>query len=228
MTKLLQQNLIQITQAIRTAEAQYGRASDSVTLLGVSKKQPASAVELFASHGLLHFGENQVQEAIPKIQALHHLSLIWHFIGHIQSNKTKQIATHFRWIHSVDRAKIAHLLNQHCPANASLNVLIQVNIDNEQQKSGVSLSELEPLAKEISSLPNLNLRGLMTIPKPEQSFDLQCKPFACLKQAFDTLNQKGLHLDTLSMGMSHDYEAAIQEGATMVRIGSKLFGPRSP
>ena len=178
--------------------------------------------------GQLVYGENYLQEALQKIEALKDLAIEWHFIGPIQSNKTKPIAENFSWVHSVDRFKIAQRLNdQRPPPLPPLNICIQVNVSGEESKSGCTLDELDALASKIALLPNIRLRGLMAIPLSSDNFDEQRKPFARLRGAMERLNREGYKLDTLSMGMSADLNAAIAEGATMVRIGTALFGPRN-
>lgn len=182
-----------------------------------------------ARAGMTRFGENYLQEALEKIEALQDLSLEWHFIGPIQSNKTRPIAEHFDWVHSVDRLKLARRLSEQRPPHLPpLNICLQVNVSGEQSKSGATLEELPALAREVASLPHLRLRGLMAIPAPAEGLEAQRQPFHHMHQALQQLNAEGLELDTLSMGMSGDLEAAIAEGATLVRIGTALFGPRPP
>jgi len=220
--------LQQVYQQILLYEQEFGRNPDSVKLLAVSKTRPAA--DLLAAHqaGQNRFGENYLQEALEKIQILKQLSLEWHFIGPIQSNKTRDIASHFDWVHSIDRLKTARRLSeQRADDLAPLQLLIQVNTSDEQSKSGCHFDELESLALAISKLPRIKLRGLMTIPAPSQEFEQQRIPFRKLRKALQQLNEKGLALDTLSMGMSGDMRAAIAEGATMVRIGTAIFGTRS-
>lgn len=214
---------------ISDAERAAGFEANKVTLIAASKTQPSEKIEQAAKAGITHFGENYLQESIKKIQVLQHLNVCWHFIGAIQSNKTDSIAEHFDWVHTIDRLKIARRLSEHRARHSfELNVLVQVNIDDEPQKSGVSMQDLPLLANQIELLPNLKLRGLMAIPKPRESALEQQKVFgrvtACHKQLSSEI---GPHFDSLSMGMSADLEAAIQSGATHVRIGSDLFGPRS-
>jgi pyridoxal phosphate enzyme (YggS family) len=193
--------------------------TQAVTLIAVSKTKPASDVQQAIDAGQRHFGENYLQEALDKIQALKNSKVCWHFIGPIQSNKTKQIAQNFDWVHSVDRLKIAKRLNEQRPDNmGKLNVLLQVNIDNEPTKSGVSLEEIDEVVTQIKSLDKLSLKGFMCIPNPDHS-----------QQSFARMAEIGKRypdLDTLSMGMSHDLESAIQNGATFVRIGADIFGKR--
>lgn len=220
-------NLNQLQQKIRAAEIHYGRPPNSVQLIAVSKTQSIERIQQAITAGQRAFGENYLQEAIPKITALVDETLEWHFIGAIQTNKTKPIAEHFTWAHSIDRLKIAEHLNQHRPTNLPpLNICIQVNLDNEPNKAGISLTELSTLAHNINKLPRLKLRGLMTIPEHRSDFADQRQPFQKLHLALQQLQTEGLTLDTLSMGMSDDYEAAIAEGATIIRIGTSIFGPR--
>ncbi len=192
--------------------------------MAVSKTRPASAIRDAWAAGLAHIGENYLQEALDKIDQLQDLPLVWHFIGPIQSNKTRAIAEHFDWVHSVDRLKVAQRLSQHRPtALAPLNICLQVNISNEDSKSGVTLAELPALATAVADLPNLRLRGLMAIPAPAADSAARRQPLQALREAMLALD---LPLDTLSMGMSDDLTEAVQEGATIVRIGSALFGAR--
>jgi PLP dependent protein len=197
-------------------------------LIAVSKTQPASAVALAYDCGQRDFGENYLQEALEKQAALTDLTeIVWHFIGPIQSNKTRPIAESFAWIHSIDREKVAQRLNDQRPANlAPLQVCLQVNIDDETTKSGVSLADLPALAEAVSHLPRLNLRGLMAIPAADNNPDQQRSAFRKLRQAMQSLQAQGYVLDTLSMGMSGDLDTAIAEGATMVRVGTDIFGAR--
>jgi len=197
-------------------------------LLAVSKTKPAHMVESLYKAGQRDFGENYLQDAIEKITALSELGDIrWHFIGQIQSNKTNTIAQHFAWAHSVDRLKIARRLNEQRPGNLPpLNICLQVDLDNEPQKGGITPSELPAIATKIAKLPHLKLRGLMCIPKARDSLKLQTQCFKQLTALQDELNTSGLSLDTLSMGMSKDLDAAIAAGSTMLRIGSDIFGAR--
>lgn len=198
-----------------------------VTLIAVSKSQPIDYIKEIVNAGQKIFGENYVQEALEKIKALQNDALEWHFIGPIQGNKTKPIAEYFDWVQSVDRLKIAERLNNARPENrARLNICLQVNVSGETSKSGVAPHEVEALARQVALLPRLHLRGLMAIPEATKDEAEQRKAFRQLKQLFDQLNQQGHALDTLSMGMSGDFKAAIAEGATHVRIGSALFGER--
>ena len=219
--------LQQVQQRIRRACLEYRREPHSVTLLAVSKTRSSEELRAMAAQGIHRFGENYLQEALQKIEALDDLTLEWHFIGPIQSNKTRPLAEHFDWVHTVERLKIARRLSEQRPAHLPpLQLCLQVNISGEQSKSGVSLAELPQLAHEVARLPHVQLRGLMAIPAPADNFEQQRLPFAQLRQALERLRGEGLELDTLSMGMSDDLEAAIAEGATLVRIGTALFGPR--
>lgn len=218
------ENISTLAERIRSAAQAVQRDPASVGLLAVSKTKPASDLREAYDAGLRDFGENYLQEALGKQVELSDLPLIWHFIGPIQSNKTRAIAEHFAWVHSVDRLKIAQRLSEQRPSELPpLNICIQVNVSGEASKSGCSPEDLAALAQAISVLPNLKLRGLMAIPEPTDDRDEQNASFA----AVSTLQaQLGLPLDTLSMGMSHDLEAAIAQGATWVRIGTALFGAR--
>ncbi|CAI3810388.1 Pyridoxal phosphate homeostasis protein [Pseudomonas sp. MM221] len=221
----LADNLSAISARIASAAQAAGRDPASVQLLAVSKTKPASAIREVHAAGVRDVGENYLQEALTKQQALSDLPLIWHFIGPIQSNKTKAIAEHFDWVHSVDRLKIAQRLSEQRPAGlAPLNLCLQVNVSGEDSKSGCAPADLPALAKAVAGLPNLRLRGLMAIPEPTDDRAAQEAAFARLRQLQESL---GLGLDTLSMGMSHDLEAAIAQGATWVRIGTALFGARN-
>jgi pyridoxal phosphate enzyme (YggS family) len=225
-------NLREVEATIAAACASAGRERDSVQLLAVSKTFPPEAV-LEAMQASQHaFGENYLQEALDKIaavaQAAPGVPLEWHFIGPIQSNKTRPIATHFAWVHAVDRLKIAQRLSeQRPPEMGPLNICLQVNVSGEATKSGVAEAELPELARQVSALPNLRLRGLMAIPEPESDPVKQREPFARLRQLAEALRAEGIALDTLSMGMSVDLAAAVAEGATIVRIGSAIFGARN-
>ncbi|KJJ98270.1 hypothetical protein UB43_16415 [Pseudomonas sp. 21] len=218
------ENIAKVRVRIREAEQAKNRTPDSVQLLAVSKTKPAAAIREAFACGLADFGENYLQEALLKQAELADLPLTWHFIGPIQSNKTRPIAEHFDWVHSVDRLKVAQRLSEQRPANLPpLNVLLQVNVSGEDSKSGCSPAELPALAQAVAQLPQLKLRGLMAIPEPTDDVAAQHAAFARLRELMQALN---LGLDTLSMGMSHDLEAAIGEGATWVRIGTALFGAR--
>ncbi len=222
-------------QTVRTrvcrAAQQAHRDPSSVNLLAVSKTQPVSAILEAAEAGQLAFGENYEQEAVRKIMEIRQnrpdLKLEWHFIGPIQSNKTRAIAEHFDWVHSVDRERIARRLSDQRPEDMPpLNICLQVNISGEDSKSGVRPEELADLVKAVSGMPRLKLRGLMAIPEPQSDPEKQRQPFSAMKTLFEELKHTGYDLDTLSMGMSDDMEAAVQEGATTVRIGTAIFGQR--
>jgi len=218
------ENIAKVRVRIREAEQAKNRTPDSVQLLAVSKTNPAAAIREAFACGVADFGENYLQEALLKQAELAELPLTWHFIGPIQSNKTRPIAEHFDWVHSVDRLKVAQRLSEQRPANLPpLNVLLQVNVSGEDSKSGCSPADLPALAQAVAQLPHLKLRGLMAIPEPTEDVAAQHAAFARLRELMHALN---LGLDTLSMGMSHDLEAAIGEGATWVRIGTALFGAR--
>ena len=217
-------NIGQVSQRIRAAADAVQRDANSIHLLAVSKTKPAQAVREAYAAGLRDFGENYLQEALGKQADLTDLPLSWHFIGPIQSNKTRAIAENFAWVHSVDRLKIAQRLSEQRPADlAPLNICIQVNVSGEASKSGCTPADLPALATAISALPRLKLRGLMAIPEPTEDRAEQDAAFATVRDLQASLN---LALDTLSMGMSHDLESAIAQGATWVRIGTALFGAR--
>ncbi|AVO53700.1 YggS family pyridoxal phosphate-dependent enzyme [Ectopseudomonas mendocina] len=218
------ENIAKVGARIREAAQASQRNLAEVGLLAVSKTKPADAIREAHAAGLSDFGENYLQEALGKQVELSDLPLIWHFIGPIQSNKTRPIAEHFDWVHSVDRLKIAQRLSEQRPAHLpTLNICLQVNVSGEDSKSGCAPEDLSALAKAVATLPHLKLRGLMAIPEPTDDIAAQHAAFARLRQLRDDL---ALNLDTLSMGMSHDLEAAIAEGATWVRIGTALFGAR--
>jgi len=221
-------NLQAVIRTIIEAADAAQRHVENITLLAVSKTFSADAVREAHVAGQRAFGENYVQEALDKITALRDLPLEWHFIGPIQSNKTRVIAENFCWVHSVDRLKIAERLSAQRPHNLPpLNVCIQVNVSGEDSKSGVAPGEVSELAQALVKLPRLKLRGLMAIPAPAEGLAAQRKPFAELRELMHRLNIQGLELDTLSMGMSHDLVAAVLEGATIVRVGSAIFGQRN-
>ena len=200
-----------------------------VQLLAVSKAQSSQAIREAYLAGQSMFGENYLQEALDKQAQLTDLAIEWHFIGPIQSNKSQLIAQNFAWVHSIDRLKIAQRLNDARPANlAPLQVCIQVNVSNEASKSGVAQDEVVALATAIVKMPHLKLRGLMSIPEPSKDYNKQCSQFKQVRECYDALLAQGFALDTLSIGMSDDYQAAIEEGSTIVRIGSALFGARTP
>ena len=221
----LQQNFYTVQALIQQAQKTAERVEDSVTLLAVSKKQSSDKIAKLYGLGQRDFGENYLQEALEKQQKLQHCAINWHFIGPIQSNKTKAIAENFKWVHSVDRLKIAKRLNDQRPDHLPpLNICLQVNISEETRKSGVLLKDLPTLVTEISTLKNICLRGVMAIPKPYIDYEQQCAPYRTLYQAVSALNDR--RLKTFSFGMSGDLKAAIVEGATMVRIGTAIFGQR--
>jgi pyridoxal phosphate enzyme (YggS family) len=218
------ENIAKVGVRIREAAQASQRDLSHIGLLAVSKTKPADAIREAFTAGITDFGENYLQEALDKQTQLSDLPVVWHFIGPIQSNKTKPIAEHFAWVHSVDRLKIAERLSAQRPAHLpALNICLQVNVSGEASKSGCSPDQLSALAHAVTQLPNLRLRGLMTIPEPTDDVTEQRAAFARLRELQQSLN---LGLDTLSMGMSHDLEAAIAEGATWVRIGTALFGAR--
>ena len=222
------QNIQSIRTHIADAEKKYARQSGSVQLLAVSKTRPIEDIQAAFNANQTHFGENYLQDALPKIRSLSEDVIEWHFIGPIQSNKTRQIAENFSWVHTVDRLKIAQRLSeQRAPEQKPLNVCIQVNTSGESTKSGINIEETLTLAKEISLLANINLRGLMTIPASTTDFEKQRQPFYLLRELKDEIQSQGIELDTLSMGMTNDMEAAIAEGSTMVRIGTAIFGQRT-
>lgn len=223
----IDKNLEQVRKLIAEDARKYGREPDSVRLLAVSKRKPASDIRLAYRCGQTEFGENFLQEAQGKMEELRDLDICWHFIGLIQSNKTRPIAQSFDWAHCIDRVKIARRLSEQRPADmAPLNVCIQVNLDHEETKAGIELDAVPELAQAIHDLPGLRFRGLMSIPAPHEDFDAQRAPFARLAGALASLQRQGIDCDTLSMGMSGDMEAAIAEGSTLVRIGTAIFGER--
>jgi len=217
----------QVRERIETAARAAGRNAHSVTLLAVSKAQPPAALAALAALGQRDFGESYLDEALPKIAALQERELTWHFIGRLQANKTRAIAAHFAWVHAIDRLKIAARLSEQRPFHApALNVCLQVKLADEAHKGGVSAAELPALAAAVAALPRLKLRGLMCLPPAESEPARQRHWFAALRALKEGLDARGAGLDTLSMGMSDDFEAAIAEGATIVRLGTVLFGPR--
>ena len=223
----LPEHLAALRARMAAAAVAAGRNVDSVTLLAVSKGQPAELIRAAAAAGLTDVGESYLAEALGKLAALGDLPLTWHFVGRLQANKTRQVAEHFAWVHGVDRLKIAERLAAQRPYLApALNVCIQVNLAGESTKGGVPAAEVPALAAAVAALPRLALRGLMCIPPEETDPQRQREWFARLRILRDSLNTGSVNLDTLSMGMSGDFEAAIQEGATLVRIGTALFGPR--
>lgn len=224
---MIQQNLHAVQSRLRDACDRAKRPPEAVRLLAVSKTFGVDAVLAAAQAGQRAFGENYIQEAVSKITALRHLTLEWHCIGPIQSNKTKLVAEHFDWAQTIDRLKTAQRLSEQRPASLpALQVCIQVNVDGGTTKSGVPPSELPALAHAVAALPRLRLRGLMCIPEPAPDFEATCALFKRARALFDALNEAGLGLDTLSMGMSADLEAAVVSGSTLVRVGSAIFGAR--
>jgi hypothetical protein len=219
--------LASVLARIEQASRHAGRDPASVTLLAVSKQQPVEVVRAAADAGQRHFGENYVQEALAKVGALRDRPLTWHFIGQLQSNKTRDVAESFQWVHTVDRARIAERLSAQRPHYAGpLDVLLQVKLADEVTKGGVVPDELPALAETVAGMPRLRLRGLMCIPAEQADEALQREPFRRLRELSEALNRRGHALDTLSMGMSADLEAAVAEGATIVRLGTAVFGPR--
>ncbi len=221
------ENFRKIQDLLAQAASDAERSVDQIRLLAVSKKKPATAVLEAYAAGQRDFGENFVQEALDKIAAVDRDDAIWHFIGHLQANKTRAVAQQFQWVHTVDRLKIARRLSAQRPHYAGdLNVCIEVNIDTEDNKAGISAIDVPDLAAAVADLPRLKLRGLMCLPAIRDNFAEQRQPFARLRALMESLNDSGLQLDTLSMGMTADYAAAIQEGATIVRVGTAIFGAR--
>ncbi|NOX76247.1 MAG: YggS family pyridoxal phosphate-dependent enzyme [Gammaproteobacteria bacterium] len=221
------QRLREVELRVRTAEKRFGREPGSVQILPVSKAQPTADIAGLAEAGINAFGESYLQEAVDKIAALQSHHLQWHFLGPVQSNKTQCIARHFQWVHSVSREKIARRLNEQRPIDLPrMNVCLQLNVSDESSKSGVSVDRLQALAERVHSLPRLHLRGLMAIPARSSDFAQQRAVFCRVRAASEALSAEGFVLDTLSMGMSDDLEAAIAEGATVVRVGTGIFGSR--
>ena len=221
------ENLRKIRDLLHKNALEFGRDPESVRLVAVSKKQPVSAVLEAAAAGQRDFGENLVQEGLEKIRAAGRDDLIWHFIGHLQSNKTRPVAEHFDWVHTIDREKTARRLSEQRPDDkAPLNVCIQVNVDDEPSKAGVRPEAAVELANYVAGLERLRLRGFMCIPAPKPEFAAQRESFRALRGLFERAREETPELDTLSMGMSDDFAAAIAEGATHVRIGTAVFGPR--
>jgi pyridoxal phosphate enzyme (YggS family) len=227
MSNSVSANLAQVRKRIELAVLAAGRPADAVSLLAVSKTMPAQAVRDAFAAGQLAFGENYIQEGVDKIASLADLPLVWHCIGPIQSNKTKLVAENFAWVHSIDRLKIAERLSAQRPANLpALQICLQVNVDGGSNKSGVTPTDLLALAQAVAQLPNLQLRGIMTSPEPAENEAAARSVHRQAKALFDSLNAAGLKLDTLSMGMTGDLEAAIAEGSTCVRVGTAIFGHR--
>lgn len=216
-----------VRRAILAATRASGRSPEAVTLVAVSKTHSVAEIREAARAGQRDFGESYVQEALRKIRELNDADLVWHFIGPVQSNKTRDIAAHFQWVHSVDRRKVAKRLSeQRPPGLPPLNVCIQINISGETQKGGIQPEQAEDLCKEVARMPNLRLRGLMTIPAPPAPGCDPHLPFRRLRRIAEGINARGIALDTLSMGMSSDMDSAIREGATIVRVGTAIFGNR--
>ena len=221
------ENLRKIRDLLAKAAEDAGRSVNDVRLLAVSKKQPVAAIREAAAAGQRDFGENQVLEGVEKITQIADPALVWHFIGHLQTNKTRMVAEHFDWVHSIDRLKTARRLSDQRPDDlADLNVCVQVNVDDEQSKSGVPLADAASLARQVAGLPRLRFRGLMCLPAIRDTFSEQREPFRRLRELADELRDDGLAVDTLSMGMSGDFRAAVFEGSTMVRVGTAIFGAR--
>jgi PLP dependent protein len=224
----IETNLRTVRARIATACHTHGRAPSQVSLLAVSKTFPASDIRQAHACGQTAFGENYITEGVEKIAQLQDLFLQWHCIGPIQSNKTRLVAEHFDWVHTIDRLKIAERLNEQRPTTLlPMQVCIQVNLDGGANKSGVAPNEVFALAQALQNLPRLTLRGLMCIPEPAADFEAQCAIFKSAKALFEQLNQTGLALDTLSMGMTGDLEAAVASGSTLVRVGTAIFGGRA-
>ncbi len=228
MTITLAQQYTHLLDEIRQLEHTANRAPGSVSLLAVSKKQPLEKIASLVKLGQQHFGENQVQEALPKIKALTHHSLTWHFIGAIQSNKTRAIAENFAWVHSVCKADIfSRLAKQRPPHLPPLQICIQVNLSQEPQKQGIPIQNIQQFVDSLPQYPTLKLRGFMGMTSQTSDPQEQFAQFNALREAFDVITSKGYDLDTLSMGMTGDYPAAILAGATWIRLGSSLFGERT-
>ncbi|MBS1269254.1 MAG: Pyridoxal phosphate homeostasis protein [Gammaproteobacteria bacterium] len=227
-TLTIEQRYKKVVADIAMAARKSSRNPNDILLLGVGKQQSAASIRSLAELGLRDFGENYVHDALDKQAELEDLRLTWHFIGRIQSNKTRDIAKHFDWAHGVDRLKIAKRLSDQCTRPGGLNVCLQVNIDDEPSKGGMRPEDTADTAVAMAELPGIRLRGLMAIPKPETDPERQRAAFRSVRELFDSLRNRGLQLDTLSMGMTADMQAAIAEGASIVRIGTALFGPRQP
>jgi len=220
-------SLAAVHARIAIAAERAGRATSDIRLLAVSKQQPVGTIAAAAAAGQREFGENYAREGVAKIDALGELGLTWHFIGRLQANKTREVAEHFQWVHTVDRERIATRLDAQRPHHAPpLEVLLQVRLDDAPDRGGVTPAELPALASCVAALPRLRLRGLMCMPLPAEDETAQRVPFARLRGLLEELNARGHRLDTLSMGMSADLEAAVLEGATIVRVGTAVFGPR--
>ncbi len=223
----LHDHITKLEERVRRSSQKSQFGNSDILVLAVSKTRPAQDIRAAYAAGMSHFGENYLQEALAKMEALSDLDLTWHFIGPLQSNKTRPVAERFDWVHTVDREKIARRLSaQRPPELPPLNVCLQVNISGEATKSGVDLDALPELAAQVRDMPGITLRGLMAIPAPAQGEEAQRRPFRALREAFEALRTSCPAMDTLSMGMSGDFEAAIAEGATLIRVGTALFGPR--
>ena len=223
----IKKNILEIKKNISKISLDLNRTIDSVTLMAVSKKQSSENIREAYQAGQKDFGENYLQESISKIQELHDLEIVWHYIGSIQSNKSKLIAENYDWVHSIDKISTLKKINKYRGSvNRKINICIQVNIDAEDTKSGLYMNEVEDFIKGCSSMNWVNIRGLMAIPKYQSDSDLKSKAFKKIKHLFDDLIKKGYKLDTLSIGMSSDYEEAIESGSTIVRIGTAIFGER--
>ena len=221
------ENLALISDLLAKAAVEAEREPNAVHLLAVSKKQPLAKILAARDAGQRDFGENFVQEGLEKIQQTQGLDLVWHFIGHLQTNKTRVVAENFDWVHTIDKLKTARRLSEQRPAGLGpLNICLQINIDGEAGKSGIAVDELPALAAACAELPNLTLRGLMCLPAVRDDFAAQREPFAKLRELAADLKSRGVDTDTLSMGMTGDFRAAIHEGATIVRIGTAIFGAR--
>ena len=223
----IKKNILEIKKNISKISLDLNRTIDSVTLMAVSKKQSSENIREAYQAGQKDFGENYLQESISKIHELHDLEIIWHYIGSIQSNKSKLIAENYDWVHSIDKISTLKKINKYRDGfSRKINICIQVNIDAEETKSGIYVNEVEDFIKECNSMKQVNIRGLMAIPKYQSNSDLKSKAFKKIKHLFDDLIKKGYKLDTLSIGMSSDYEEAIESGSTIVRIGTAIFGER--
>ena len=221
------ENLNQVRERLQNAARVAGREPSDIKLLAVSKRHSVASIEAVAEAGQRDFGENFVAEGLGKIEALAARKLCWHFIGAIQSNKTRDIAAHYDWVHTVDRLKIARRLSEQRPEDRPpLELCLQVNVDDEPQKAGVRPAEVAELAEQVARLPGLRLRGLMCLPRVRSDPEAQREPFAALRRLLEALQAQHAALDTLSMGMTGDLEAAVLEGATIVRVGTAIFGPR--
>lgn len=221
------ENIELLSDELRRYEQQYGRATGSVKLLAVSKRHSIDRIIEAHAAGIQDFGENYLQEALEKIEQLSSMQLNWHFIGPVQSNKTRPIAQNFHWVHSVDRLKIAQRLSdQRAPSANKLNICVQVKLSDEASKSGAELADTQEICDAVESLPNIRLRGLMAIPAAQKDVQAQRSTFRRLAAEFSRLSARYEQFDTLSMGMSNDFEAAVAEGSTLIRIGTAIFGPR--